>query len=462
MKRIFTLALIGAIPVFLLGQVPQAINYQVVVRDTAGNILTNETVNFEIEILQNGFDVYSEKHNDKNTGDLGIVNLKIGNGDFPSSDFSQIDWSLGQYQLRVWLNGQLIGDADLLSVPFALYAERVKNDDKWVSIGDSILHSNGKRVGIKTNLPEAELDVNGEIIATSALSVKPGPSSIDNSSKLIFAGAQTEPGLGFDYFGMYYNQGANSQSNQKNLWVFGSASRKMNLCLDGHMAIGRLKDWSEIFGTLELADGPSWTSSNWGKSIVMNDANAIMWKPPTGPNWGIGASSSSNKLFFFTATADNTSVAPNYLAYLDTEGMFSVKVLQVLGSDIVEKSQSTNLLQPGEVIVIDPSQPNHVLRSDKAYDRTVIGVVSGAGGVQHGMELSQAGMLDGNTAFAIAGRVYVKVTGRVKPGDLLTTSNLPGIAMKAKNPFRKNGTIIGKALSCPNASGLVLMLVQTR
>ena len=102
------------------------------------------------------------------------------------------------------------------------------------------------------------------------------------------------------------------------------------------------------------------------------------------------------------------------------------------------------------------------MRSTKAYDRTVLGVVSGAGGVSAGMELQQEGLLEGNTSFAIAGRVYVKVTGKVQPGDLLTSSNVPGHAMKSKNRKKERGAVIGKALSFPNEEGLVLMLVQTR
>ena len=78
------------------------------------------------------------------------------------------------------------------------------------------------------------------------------------------------------------------------------------------------------------------------------------------------------------------------------------------------------------------------------------------------MQLAQEGVLDGNTNFAIAGRVYVKVTGKVKIGDLLTTSDKAGCAMTAKNTRKSMGAIIGKALSTPNAEGLVLMLVMMR
>ena len=45
---------------------------------------------------------------------------------------------------------------------------------------------------------------------------------------------------------------------------------------------------------------------------------------------------------------------------------------------------------------------------------------------------------------ALQGRVPCKVVGRVKKGDMLTTSATPGYAVKALNPTL--GAIIGKAL----------------
>jgi hypothetical protein len=156
-----------------------------------------------------------------------------------------------------------------------------------------------------------------------------------------------------------------------------------------------------------------------------------------------------------------TSDYPFSHAYI--RGLTRTGVLEITGGgDIIEKAKNTEGVQAGEVVVIDPTQANQVKRSQKAYDKTVIGVVSGAGGIKHGMQLAQEGLLDGNTNFAIAGRVYVKVTGKVKIGDLLTTSEKAGYAMAVKSMKKAFGATIGKALSEPNAEGLVLMLVMMR
>jgi len=90
-------------------------------------------------------------------------------------------------------------------------------------------------------------------------------------------------------------------------------------------------------------------------------------------------------------------------------------------------------------------------------------VVSGAGGVQPGLTLQQSPKLDGGQQVALTGRVYVQAdtaSGVIKPGDLLTTSDTPGHAMRVGNPARAQGAILGKAMTGLNeGKGLVLVLV---
>jgi hypothetical protein len=56
---------------------------------------------------------------------------------------------------------------------------------------------------------------------------------------------------------------------------------------------------------------------------------------------------------------------------------------------------------------------------------------------------------------SLMGKVYCKVDAQYAPievGDLLTTSPTPGHAMKAADPLKAFGTIVGKALR-PLAAG---------
>ena len=64
---------------------------------------------------------------------------------------------------------------------------------------------------------------------------------------------------------------------------------------------------------------------------------------------------------------------------------------------------------------------------------------------------------------ALSGRVYVladAANGSIEPGDLLTTSDRPGHAMKATDPSRTHGAILGKAMSAlDQGQGMILVLV---
>ena len=59
-------------------------------------------------------------------------------------------------------------------------------------------------------------------------------------------------------------------------------------------------------------------------------------------------------------------------------------------------------------------------------------------------------LLEGNVLIAISGKVYCKAeafSGPIKAGDLITTSNIPGYAMKVSDKELSQGAIIGKAMT---------------
>ena len=97
------------------------------------------------------------------------------------------------------------------------------------------------------------------------------------------------------------------------------------------------------------------------------------------------------------------------------------------------------------------------------YDKRVVGVISGAGSYRPGMILDRHPGLQDRVPIALIGKVYCKVDaqhGRVEVGDLLTTSATPGYAMKAADPLRAFGAVIGKALGSLNeGQDLVPILV---
>jgi hypothetical protein len=152
---------------------------------------------------------------------------------------------------------------------------------------------------------------------------------------------------------------------------------------------------------------------------------------------------------------------------LDVNGTTRTKVLSITGgADMAEPFETTDssALEPGAVMVIDVRHPGKLVMSASAYDRRVAGIVSGAGGVKAGITLQHEGVMEGDALIAIAGRVYCQAeadSAPIEPGDLLTTSNIPGRAMKAVDDSRSHGAIIGKAMSAlKQGRGLVLVLVN--
>lgn len=145
--------------------------------------------------------------------------------------------------------------------------------------------------------------------------------------------------------------------------------------------------------------------------------------------------------------------------------MTSTRALTITGgADVAEPFKvGGGELPKGSVVVIDEDHPGELRLSSRSYDTRVAGIVSGANGVNPGISLRQEGVNDGGQNVALSGRVYVLAdasNGTIKPGDLLTTSESPGHAMKVGDHTRAQGAILGKAMSgLKEGRGLVLVLV---
>ena len=125
MKHLFTLLFACLLATGLQAQTPQRINYQAILRDAGGAILPNSSNTLGIAILQgsaSGPVVYNENHSVTTNG-FGLANVAIGGGTIVSGTMAAIDWSEGPYFVRTSVNGTPLGTSQLLSVPYALFAE---------------------------------------------------------------------------------------------------------------------------------------------------------------------------------------------------------------------------------------------------------------------------------------------------------------------------------------------------
>jgi hypothetical protein len=160
---------------------------------------------------------------------------------------------------------------------------------------------------------------------------------------------------------------------------------------------------------------------------------------------GIGTSSPNSALH----VAGDVTVTGDVLL----TGADCAEHFDIAGSEVPE---------PGTVVVINEAGALRECRD--AYDKKVAGVVSGAGEYRHALVLDKRPSREQHVALALVGKVYCKVDARYSPievGDLLTTSATPGHAMKAAEPVKAFGSVIGKALRPLNGGqGLIPILIS--
>ncbi len=113
----------------MFAQAPLSFKYQAVARDASGAMIINKNINVKIslhDIVITGTIVYQETHNIV-TNPFGVINLNIGAGNVIQGTFSGVNWGTGGKFIEIEIDmgsGYLsIGTTQLLSVPYALYAE---------------------------------------------------------------------------------------------------------------------------------------------------------------------------------------------------------------------------------------------------------------------------------------------------------------------------------------------------
>jgi hypothetical protein len=135
--------------------------------------------------------------------------------------------------------------------------------------------------------------------------------------------------------------------------------------------------------------------------------------------------------------------------------------IRLVNADCAEEFDVAQLAEPGTVMVLGGA--GEVRASDAAYDKRVVGVVSGAGHYRPGIVLDRSSDPKQRSTIGLLGKVFCKVDARNAPvgvGDLLTTADAPGYAMKAVDPARAFGAVLGKALRpLQSGQGLIPILI---
>lgn len=158
-----------------------------------------------------------------------------------------------------------------------------------------------------------------------------------------------------------------------------------------------------------------------------------------------------------------------------TGDVFTDGAFMPSGADIAERINVSELVEPGDVVELDPNKPHHY-RKARYNSPLIAGVIATDPGIVLGNNLKKiettaskdtSGISDfGRPRLALMGRIPVKATcenGPIKAGDLLTVSSKPGFAMRCNDAKQCQRSIIGKALEeLKREEGLILVMVIAR
>lgn len=133
------------------------------------------------------------------------------------------------------------------------------------------------------------------------------------------------------------------------------------------------------------------------------------------------------------------------------------------GNDVAENFSVTNFNSAFPGCVMTFKKDGSLEVCNKAYDKRAAGVISGAGDYKPGLILGKKETEKDRMPIALMGKVFCMADadfGAIEVGDLLTTSSTTGHAMKASEPYKAFGAVIGKALkSLDFGKGLIPILV---
>lgn len=336
----------------------------------------------------------------------------------------------------------------------ARYVQVKSNGDVGIGVDAPAARLHVKAVGTEQGEPPNSLRITSEF-----------PATVGNTTEFI------------DFKGNQVHAVENSAYSTLALQVDGG---EVGIGLTNASAPLHVRDGSAGFFNSDLQfedaiiedDGNAWLGlysdnvGNVGSGITLAEKTPNAAGAGALHKWGIYARTTANVGdLVITYGSDANPTSNEKMLQIDRDGTTKVKVLEILGADVAERFPCSEAVAPGQVVMIDAAHPGQLCLARGAYNRKVAGIVSGAGDLPAGAIL---GNLPGNEqapAIALSGRVWVRcdATERViEPGDLLTTAERVGLAMKVEDHARAMGATVGKAMTgLPRGeTGLVLVLVN--
>lgn len=408
MKQRFLLTLIMAVcmavTAFSQGA-PQGFNYQSIVRNTNGDPIVNQSVSLLFAIRTGsvmGPIAYYEKHTTA-TNDFGLVNLVIGQGTPLQGTFSTLDWAASSMYLTVSIESSPnvfdeLGSSQLLSVPYALFAQ---------SSGNS---SNGDNWGSQTAFTNSSMTGNG--LAGNPLGL--AQQNAQQGQVLKWNGSSWAPAD--DIIGMGSSGGTVTEVNT------GAGLTGGPITVSGTIGLSNTGVAPGTYGS--ATEIPVITVDAQGR--VSNIFKTIVQPGAVGLNSGTGISVITNGFNNFTVV--NTG---------DTDASDDLTNTTQFGGDV---SGTANNLQINPSAIINADMAPNSIGSPNIIDGAVSGVKISQMNAQNGQvlkwngaawapALDETGMvtLNGGTGITISGtspNYTITNSGDTNPNDDITTSSI--------------------------------------
>ncbi|MEK6544266.1 MAG: hypothetical protein AABZ44_07530 [Elusimicrobiota bacterium] len=321
-------------------------------------------------------------------------------------------------------------------------------------------------MGVNTVNPVYKLDVNGDAVVRSSLTVTGG--SLTGSSPIFKVAGDTLTVTGGGYVGVgtpvpllplhVYTptsntsllvEGSNAGTGASGIAITHTSASPANGDEAGRLAFIGYDDGSNntTYGQITVDEDDVANGSEDASMIfkVFSAGSSVETLRLKSGNVGIGTNDPGGYKLYVAGTGR-----------FDCGGgvLWTDRTTYIECVDIAEVFESGEALEPGDVVSLDEQGGIRLFKSSASYDNKVVGVYSTSPGLLVG-DSNKNGVILGpgqnhelksnEIPLALAGRVPVKVTlegGPIKPGDMLTSSSKPGYAMKAT----RSGRVIGMAM----------------
>jgi hypothetical protein len=452
---------------------PQLINYQGTLTNDQGQPLDGTySLTFKVYAAASGGTALWTQTSASVAVADGLFSVLLGSTAFPAGLFTGADRWLG---VTVGAAAELTPRARFTSVPWALRATVADtalavaggggSDGDWTISGSNMYSAVSGNVGIGATSPARKLQI--------------GQSSTLNSEGMIRLVSRSGTQGSYRIWDIGVPETDSDTSGPGYSFIIddtslGDIPEVMVKYGSGNVGIGtvvpakklHVDQGNDYTDGIRLSSGSQYPSLYADFTVAAGGGGLVVNSNAGGGSWADISLQTNGTTKVYIDQSGNMGVGTTSpQSKFHVAGVARVDVLHISGADLAEKFPLSEQGEPGTVVVIDPDRAGMLRPSGADYDTRVAGVISGAGGLSVGAVLGQCTPEEDAQPIAMSGRVWTRCDASayaIEPGDLLTTSGRPGHAMKAVDPARSHGAVIGKAMTrlARGETGLVLVLIN--